>query len=144
MPINLTESEQNIADLQQAVLILTEQMNNMASRSVVVATVTRPLDTDFIVNPARPSFVMYTVELYVPTTLLIGVSQATVSLTVDGLTTHTAGTNLTAALSIGVAVSNREQVVLGTFVPANSTVNLTTTIVRGGTATYVFGQEILF
>lgn len=143
MPINLSPSAQALFDLQLNFSIILTRIEKLESRLAAIGSIVRGLDTTFIISALRPSIVIYTLELYVPVFLGGSTSKANVELCVDGLVTHTSGTDLITGLSLGLSADPKSRKTIIGFVPAGSTVSLSTTLTGNGAVTYMYGQELL-
>lgn len=108
-----------------------------------VTGIVRTLNTDFIVSDTRNAQVSYTIECYVPVTLLAGNAAADVFLNVNGTPVSNPGEELDVTLSLGLSLRPKHRKTFSAYVPAGAIVNLTSVIVGAGTATYLYGQETL-
>lgn len=108
-----------------------------------VTTPVRVLDTDFVIHSERNALVLYTVELTAPA-LITGTSSALVRLLVDGSPISVAKNLLTVSLGVlSLTMTSTQQKVVVGQVPPGSTVNLTSGISNGGTATLISSVEVL-
>lgn len=112
-------------------------------RYIETAYVIRPLNTDFVISAERDATVSYTVECYVPVTLLANNAAADVVLKVGGVIVSNPGEEMDVTLALGLSIRPTHRKTFSARVPAGSTVNLTSVIVGAGTATYLYGQETL-
>lgn len=101
----------------------------------------RSLNSDFIISNIQDALVFYTIELSVSLTLS-GTDSETVTLMVNNVANVSIKNLITLVLGLlSLTQTNTQQEILIGFVPAGSTVNLTTS--GTGTATLLQSMEVL-
>lgn len=133
--ISSKDHEGRIATLESALAALTKPSYSYPMRV---------LDTDFVIDPNRHAIVNYTIDLDVTASLLgAHTNTAIVNLIVNGTSAGIVKNDLIAIITLGLSVQPVQRKILSGFVPAGTTVNLTSTIVGTGIATLVSAQEAL-
>lgn len=131
------------ARIDQAVAETTSNVMRVLSPLRLVQAPGRALDTDFIVSPDRDALAIYSVELSVTGSLLVGTSHAEVVFNINGVAFGQHVLDLTSALTLGLSITPKVRKPLILFVPAGCTVNLSTNTSGNGTVVLVNSQEAL-
>lgn len=131
-----------LVDVQDAIKGIGDLSTIVASLNIssLVSAQSRALNSDFTISSTRNAIAFYTIELSV-SQAITGTDTVAVDMFLNSISVGRVKKILTVTLGLGIAITNTDQKLLIGFVPAGSTVNLTSS--GTGTATLNDSLELL-